>query len=194
MRNKYKLKKKPYRSLKYAKIPSINQFSFYHSTAPTHSYHQTYSTNFLNTLHICLMSFLKTKQLQAVCPLHAPTILPRLLLFCTNHLVEVCTAARAKLPCAQLVKRAALLSEKPPLNCGSHWHKIFLFFLLKLSFGSFCTFFLFCLEISLQVFKYGVCYRGKFSGLSVRSVIRAISAFSAIWNTDTCPASAAQAQ
>lgn len=89
------------------------------------------------------MSFLKTKQLQAVCPLHAPTILPRLLLFCTNHLVEVCTAARAKLPCAQLVKRAALLSEKPPLNCGSHWHKIFLFFLLKLSFGSFCTFF-FC--------------------------------------------------
>lgn len=34
----------------------------------------------------------------------------------------------AKLPCAQLVKRAGLLPGKPPLNPGSHWSKIFFFF------------------------------------------------------------------
>lgn len=113
------------------------------------------------------MSFLKTKQLQAVCPLHAPTILPRLLLFCTNHLVEARTAARGQTPmCSAGEKSRNLPLGKPPLNRGSHWRKIF-FFVLKLSFGSFCTFFLFCFEISLQVFKHGVCFRGKISGLSV---------------------------
>lgn len=92
------------------------------------------------------MSFLKTKQLQAVCPLHAPTILPRLLLFCTNHLVEACTAARGQTPmCSAGEKSRNLPSGKPPLNRGSHWRKIF-FFVLKLSFGSFCTFFFFALK------------------------------------------------
>lgn len=120
------------------KIPSINRlFSFYHSTAPTHSYHQTYSTNFLNTLHICLiMSFLKTKQLQAVCPLHAPTILPRLLLFCTNHLVE------RGMHCSQGPNSHCSAGEKSRSSCKKAstqlWISLmqnFLLFLLKLSFG-----------------------------------------------------------
>lgn len=58
------------------------------------------------------MSFLKTKQLQAVCPLHAPNVLPRLSLVCLNHLVEVCTAAKGKTPiCSTGEKRRSSLRK-----------------------------------------------------------------------------------